>query len=388
MGESMARMVPHHRDVRIPDFALERYFAEWEFNVEHVLCASDVEGFPMSELIALADTETRALWKGLHLGYTESTGHPLLRREIAATYESIEPDDVLTFAGAEEAIFCLMNVAVGPGDHVIVTWPGYQSLYEVARATGADITLHGLHESDGWAVDLDRLKSEVRPTTKLIVVNTPHSPTGMMLDRTTYDGLIEIAEEGGIRLFMDEVYRGLEYDETDRLAAGADALPDGISLGVISKAYAMAGLRIGWIATHDRDLLARLAAFKDYTTICSSGPSEILAIIALRARERVLERSRGIIAANLELVDGFFEDYLDRFTWIRPSAGSVGFPRLTVPGVAIDDWAAELVKAEGVLILPGSVFGYAGNHFRLGLGRTDLPDALARLEKFASKTLR
>jgi aspartate/methionine/tyrosine aminotransferase len=388
MGESMARIVPHHRDVRIPDFALERYFAEWEFNVEHVLCASDVEGFPMSELIALADTETRALWKGLRLGYTESTGHPLLRREIAATYESIEPDDVLTFAGAEEAIFCLMNVAVGPGDHVIVTWPGYQSLYEVARATGADITLHGLHESDGWAVDLDRLKSEVRPTTKLIVVNTPHSPTGMMLDRTTYDGLIEIAEEGGIRLFMDEVYRGLEYDETDRLAAGADALPDGISLGVMSKAYAMAGLRIGWIATHDRDLLARLAAFKDYTTICSSGPSEILAIIALRARERVLERSRGIIAANLELVDGFFEDYLDRFTWIRPSAGSVGFPRLTVPGVAIDDWAAELVKAEGVLILPGSVFGYAGNHFRLGLGRTDLPDALARLEKFASKTLR
>jgi aspartate/methionine/tyrosine aminotransferase len=388
MGESMARIVPHHRDVRIPDFALERYFAEWEFNVEHVLCASDVEGFPMSELIALADTETRALWKGLRLGYTESTGHPLLRREIAATYESIEPDDVLTFAGAEEAIFCLMNVAVGPGDHVIVTWPGYQSLYEVARATGADITLHGLHESDGWAVDLDRLKSELRPTTKLIVVNTPHSPTGMMLDRTTYDGLIEIAEEGGIRLFMDEVYRGLEYDETDRLAAGADALPDGISLGVMSKAYAMAGLRIGWIATHDRDLLARLAAFKDYTTICSSGPSEILAIIALRARERVLERSRGIIAANLELVDGFFEDYLDRFTWIRPSAGSVGFPRLTVPGVAIDDWAAELVKAEGVLILPGSVFGYAGNHFRLGLGRTDLPDALARLEKFASKTLR
>ena len=388
MGESMACMVPHHRDVRIADFALERYFAEWEFAVEHVLCASDVEGFPMSELIALADTETRSLWKGLHLGYTESTGHPLLRREIAATYESIEPDDVLTFAGAEEAIFCLMNVAVGPGDHVIVTWPGYQSLYEVARATGADITLHGLHESDSWAVDLDRLKSELRPTTKLIVVNTPHNPTGMMLDRTTYDGIIEIAEEGGIRLLMDEVYRGLEYDETDRLAAGADALKDGISLGVMSKSYAMAGLRIGWIATHDRDLLAQLAAFKDYTTICSSAPSEILAIIGLRARDRVLERSRGIIAANLEIVDGFFEDYLDRFTWIRPIAGSVGFPRLTVPGVSIDDWAADLVKAEGVLILPGSVFGYAGNHFRLGFGRTDLPDALARVEKFAAKTLR
>ncbi|MFL5671666.1 MAG: aminotransferase class I/II-fold pyridoxal phosphate-dependent enzyme [Chloroflexota bacterium] len=374
--------------MRIADFALERYFAEWEFNVDHVLCASDVEGFPMSELIALADTETRALWKGLRLGYSESMGHPLLRREIAATYESIEPEDVLTFAGAEEAIFCLMNVAVEPGDHVIVTWPGYQSLYEVARAAGAEITLHGLHESDGWAVDLDRLRSEIRPTTKLIVVNSPHSPTGMMLDRTTYDGIIEIAQEGGIRLVMDEVYRGLEFDETDRLAAGADALPGGISIGVMSKAYAMAGLRIGWVATQDRDLLARLAAFKDYTTICSSAPSEILAIIALRARDRVLERSRGIIAANLELVDGFFEDYLDRFTWIRPSAGSVGFPRLTVPGVVIDDWANELARSESVLILPGSVFGYAGNHFRLGFGRTDLPEALARLEKFASRSLR
>ena len=378
----------HHRDVRIADFTLERYFAQWEFAAKHLLCASDIEGFQMSELLALADTETRGLWKGLRLGYTESTGHPLLRREIAATYETIEPDDVLTFAGAEEAIFCLMNVLVGPGDHVIVTWPGYQSLYEVARTTGAEISLHGLQESDGWAIDIDRLRSEVRPTTRLIVINTPHNPTGMMVDRTTYDGLIEICEGNGIRLFMDEVYRGLEYDETDRLAAGADALPMGISLGVMSKAYAMAGLRIGWLATHDRDLLARVAAFKDYTTICSSAPAEILAIIALRARDRVLERSRGILAANLELVDGFFEDYLDRFTWIRPSAGSVGFPRLTVPGVAIDDWAADLVKAEGVLLVPGSVFGYAGNHFRLGFGRTDLPEALARLEAFAAKTLR
>src|SRR4051794_17378874 len=388
MGESMARMVPHHRAVRIADFALERYFAQWEFATEHLLCASDIEAYSMSKLLTFADTETRALWKGLKLGYTESSGHPLLRREIAATYDSLEADDVLTFAGAEEAIFCLMNVLVGPGDHVIATWPGYQSLYEVARATGADITLHGLHESDGWAIDIERLRNEVRPTTRLIVVNSPHNPTGMILDRTTYDGLIDIARNGGIRLLMDEVYRGLEFDETDRLAAGADALPGGISLGVMSKAYALAGLRIGWIATHDRDLLARLAAFKDYTTICSSGPSEILAIIALRARDRVLERSRGIIAANLELVDGFFEDYLDRFTWIRPSAGSVGFPRLSVPGVSIDDWAAELARSESVLLLPGSVFGYAGNHFRLGFGRTDLPEALARLEKFASRTLR
>ena len=374
--------------MRIADFALERYFARWEFAADHLLCASDVEAYPMAEMLALADDETRALWDRLHLGYTESTGHPLLRREIAGLYETLEADDVLTFAGAEEAVFCLMNVLVGPGDHVIVTWPGYQSLHEVARAAGADVTLHELREADGWALDVERLRREVTPTTRLIVVNAPHNPTGMLPDRATFDALVTVAADAGARLFMDEVYRGLEFDETDRLPTGADTQADGVSLGVMSKAYALAGLRIGWLATRDRELLARVAAFKDYTTICSSAPSEILAIMALRARDRVLARSRAIIAANLELVDAFFDNWADRFAWVRPRAGSIGYPRLTVPGVRIDDWAAQLVETEGVLLLPASQFGQPGNHFRIGFGRTDLPEALGRLEAYARRTLR
>jgi aspartate/methionine/tyrosine aminotransferase len=389
IGAAMPGMVPHHWRVRIADFALERYFARWEFAVEHLLCASDVQAFPMAELLELADPETRALWEGLELGYTESAGHPLLRREIAALYDGIEPDEVLTFAGAEEAIFCLANVLLGPGDHAIVTWPGYQSLYEVGRAAGADVTLHELHEHDGWNLDLERLRAQVTAATRLIVVNLPHNPTGMLADRRTFDGLVAIAADAGAHLLVDEVYRGLEFDESARLPAGADALRGlGLSLGVMSKAYAMAGLRIGWLATHDRDLLRRLAAFKDYTTICSSAPSEILSIMGLRARAEVLGRSRGIVAANLDLLDAFFTHWADRFAWIRPRAGSIGFPRLTVPGVRIDDWVAELVRTEGVLLIPGSQFEYPGNHFRVGFGRTDLPEALSRLDAFAERTLR
>ncbi|HEY6012671.1 MAG TPA: aminotransferase class I/II-fold pyridoxal phosphate-dependent enzyme, partial [Candidatus Limnocylindrales bacterium] len=222
----------------------------------------------------------------------------------------------------------------------------------------------------------------------LIVVNLPHNPTGMLPDRATFDTLVSIAEEAGARLLVDEVYRGLEFDEADRLPAGADTSRTGVSLGVMSKAYALAGLRIGWLATHDRELLARIAGFKDYTTICSSAPSEILAIIALRARDRVLARSRDIVATNLDRLDGFFEDWADRFEWIRPRGGSIGFPRLTVPGVTIDDWAAGLVEAEGVLLLPASQFGHPGNYFRLGFGRTDMPEALAGLEAYAARTLR
>ncbi len=374
--------------MRIAEFALERYFARWEFAVDYLLCASDVQGYPMTGLLALADDETQGLWDGLTLGYTESTGHPLLRREIASLYDTLEAGDILVFAGAEEGIFCLINVLLGPGDHAVVTWPGYQSLYEIARAAGADVTLHELRENAGWALDLDLLRRQITPSTRLIVVNGPHNPTGMLPDRATFDGLVGLADETGAYLLLDEVYRFLEFDEDDRLPAGADATTRGVSLGVMSKSFAMPGLRIGWLASHDRDLLARCAAFKDYTTICSSAPSEILALIGLRARDTVLARSRAIVRANLDLLDGFFEDWPDRFSWVRPRAGSVGFPRLRVPGVTIDDWAAGLVEAEGVLLLPGSQFGYGGNHFRLGFGRTDLPVALERLETYAARTLR
>jgi aspartate/methionine/tyrosine aminotransferase len=367
--------------MRIPDFALERYFARWEFAVEHILCASDVEGYGMADLLALADDETRGLWENLRLGYTESTGHPLLRAEIAELYNRIEPDEVLVFAGAEEAIFCLSNVLLGPGDHAVVTWPGYQSLYEVGRAAGAEVTLHELREDQRWGLDVERLIGALRPETRLVVVNAPHNPTGMLPTHAQWARLSDALADRKIHLLADEVYRFLENDEADRLVTGADAFPRGISLGVMSKSFAMAGLRIGWLATKDRDLLARCAAFKDYTTICSAAPSEILALIGLRAREQVLGRSLRIVADNLSLLDDVFRRHPDRFAWIRPRGGSVAFPRL-LDATPIDEFAAKLVEAEGVLLLPGSQFGYPGNHFRIGFGREDLPDALAGLERF------
>ena len=373
--------------MRIADFELERFFARWEFAVRHLLCASDVEGWQMADLLALADDETRAMWANLRLGYTESTGHPLLRAEIAGLYEKLTADDVLVFAGAEEAIFCLANVMLGPGDHAIVTWPGYQSLWEVGRAAGADVALHELREADGWALDVDRLVAAIEPRTRLVVVNAPHNPTGMLPTHAEWQALTDACAAAGVHLLADEVYRYLEVDEADRLQTGADALPGlGISLGVMSKSFALAGLRIGWLATKDRALLARCAGFKDYTTICSSAPSEILALIALRARGRVLARSRGIVADNLGLLDGFFERWAGTFDWVRPRGGSIGFPRLRAD-TPIGEFAAELVETEGVLLLPGSTFGHPGNNFRIGFGRTDLPEALAGLERFTSARL-
>jgi aspartate/methionine/tyrosine aminotransferase len=374
--------------MQLADFELERYFARWEFSVRHLLCASDVEGYPMADLLALADDQTRELWANLRLGYTESSGHPLLRAGIAGLYDSLQPEDVLVFSGAEEAIFCLLNVELGPGDHAIVTWPGYQSLYEVGLAAGAEITKHELREADGWRLDVGRIRAALRPNTRLIVVNAPHNPTGMLPSRGEWQALTELCAEADVRLFSDEVYRFLEFDQADRLPAGADALATAVSLGVMSKSFAMAGLRIGWLASRDRDLLARCAAFKDYTTICPSAPAEILALIGLRAKSVVLERSRSIISANLAALDRFFAAQPDVLGWVRPRAGSVGYPSLAETGPFAgwdaDRFAAVLVEAEGVLLLPGSAFGQPGSHLRLGFGRADLPDALAGLERFVS----
>ncbi|MEO7117926.1 MAG: rod shape-determining protein RodA [Candidatus Limnocylindrales bacterium] len=381
--DTAPRPLRHHALMRIAEFALERYFARWEFSVRWLLCASDVEGYPMGQLLALAEPDARGLWADLRLGYTESTGHPLLRAEIASLYETASADDVLVFAGAEEAIFCLLNVLMEPGRHAIVVWPGYQSLHEVARAAGADVTLHELREADGWALDVERMKGAMRPETSLIVVNAPHNPTGALPTRAEWRALTDLAAESGAHLLSDEVYRFLEFDPDDRLTAGVDAFERGVSLGVMSKSFAMAGLRIGWLATHDRALLARCAAFKDYTTICSAAPSEILALIALRGRDRVLERSREIVARNVSLLDAFFTEHVDQMSWIRPRGGSIGFPKLLHEDS--ETFAAELVERRGVLLLPGSVFGYPGNHVRIGFGREDLPQALPVLASFLAE---
>ena len=374
--------------MRLRDFALERFFARWEFKAELLLCASDVEGWPMSRA-ARAGRRGRPLgrWHGLRLGYTESLGDPALRAAIAGLYEAVSPDDVLVFAGAEEAIFALHNVLLGPGDHAVVVRPAYQSLAEVARSTGADVARVELRESAGWRLDPDEVRAALRPNTRLILVNEPHNPTGSLSDRRTFDRLVELAAESGARLVVDEVYRFLEFDPEDRLPAGADALPTGVSIGVMSKSFALAGLRIGWVATRDRDLLGRLAAFKDYTTICNSAPAEVLALIALRARDRVLARNRGIVEANLPLLDAFFARWAGTFEWVRPRGGSIGFPRL-VRDLPIDRFAEDLVRETGVLILPGTVFADEGNHFRLGFGRTNMPAALDRLDSYSTRALR
>ncbi len=367
--------------MQIADFTLERYFARWEFAVKHVLCASDAEPISMAETLALADADARRRWDALGLGYTESLGLPALREEIARLYRGLDADDVITFAGAEEGVFLGMHALLQPGDHAVVVWPAYQSLHEVAKSVGAQVTFVPLNRRD-WSLDVDAVAASMRPNTRVIVINFPHSPTGAQIGGDELARLISIAELHGAHLFSDEVYRFVEHS-SPALPPAAECSERALSLGVMSKAFGMAGVRVGWIATRDRALRARLAALKDYTTICNAAPSEILSLIGLRARDRIVGRTREIVDANLALLDRFFDRNRERFAWVRPRAGTVCFPEYL--GGNVDELAASLVEREGVLILPASQFGYSGNHFRLGYGRRDMAEGLARLEAFAQR---
>jgi aspartate/methionine/tyrosine aminotransferase len=273
-----------------------------------------------------------------------------------------------------------MHAVLEAGDHIIVHWPCYQSLGEVARSIGCQVTLWEAREKNGWALDLDELRQHLRPSTKAVVINTPHNPTGYLMSKEDFQAVNRIAQDNGLLLFSDEVYRETEYRVEDRLPAACDLGEHAISLGVMSKSYGLAGLRIGWIATHNAQVYAKMAALKDYTTICNSAPSEFLAELALRHRKRLLERNLGLITRNLVVLDEFFERHPDQFVWQRPIAGPIAFPCLI--GEDIAPFCDRLVKTAGVLLLPGTMYDAAGNHFRIGFGRKNLPQAITRLEEF------
>ena len=368
--------------MNLPPFKLERYFAQHEFNTEFLLCSSDCESMSVADLLAL-DTGAAEKFQQTWLGYTESLGSPALRREIAKVYETIQPEEILVHTGAEEAIFLFMHAALNKGDHIIVHTPCYQSLRDVAKSIGCDVSPWRAREENGWALDLDELRHLMRTNTKAIVVNTPHNPTGYLMSRADYDAVNRFAQDRGLLLFSDEVYRESEYNPATRLPAGCDYGDHAVSLGVTSKTYGLAGLRIGWIATKNRKIYEKMASLKDYTTICNSAPSEFLAEVGMRNRQKLIERNLGIIHSNLEVIDEFIIHHSSFFNWCRPTAGSMGFPRLLKGNV--EDFCDDLVRKAGVLLLPGTMYEDSHNHFRLGLGRKNLPQAVERLETYLVK---
>jgi aspartate/methionine/tyrosine aminotransferase len=231
-----------------------------------------------------------------------------------------------------------------------------------------------------WALDLDEVAAAIRPNTRVVSVNFPNNPTGKVIAVEELTRLAELCDERGIHLFSDEVYRGLERDPSRTLPPAADLSERALSLNVTSKSLGLPGLRIGWLTCRDRKLRSRLERAKHYTTICNSAPSEILARIAIKARTRILDRNRAIIAANVPVFDAFFAEFPDLVDWRGPDGGCVAYPRYRGAD-GVEAFCTDLVEEAGVLLLPASIYrseltDTPADHFRIGVGRLDPEPAL------------
>lgn len=366
--------------MRIKDFAIERYFAKHEFTAKYLLSSSDCDGFPLQYVLDLASAAERRTWDDLKLGYTESKGAPFLRTAIAGQYENMTPDNVLVVSPGE-ANFSLMNVLLDKGDEVICMAPIYQSLYQVAESVGCNISFWEPEPDSGWYYDPSRLRKLITRRTKLIVVNFPHNPTGYLPSPGDWNTIIGIARENGLVLFSDEMYRSLVYDPADAIPAACDLYENAVSLWGMAKSFGLAGLRIGWLASRNKDILGKVEAFKDYLTICSSATSEVLAAIALNNSAQFIPPNIKKIKSNIECFGQFRDRNSDLLEFYPPKAGSTGFIRLKSDITALE-YADRLVQEADIMLLPSEVFHYGSHHARIGFGRAILPEALEKWEEF------
>ncbi len=269
--------------MNINEFKLERYFEQHEFTAKYLFCASDCETFKIEDI--LSEKELSEL-HSLRLGYSQAQGNPILRKEVAKLFRTVGPEEIVVSV-PEEGIFITMNALLDKGDSVIIQFPCYQALREVPKAIGCKV-INWAPQAIGnrWRWDISFLTEKVNKDTKMIVINSPHNPTGHLFTHGEYQEIIDIAKENGCMVFSDEMYRLLEYQERDRLPIGSEIYEKCVSLSGMSKVYGLGGLRIGWLSIREKTLLDKIIEFKDYTTISNAALSEYVATVAIRKRPR------------------------------------------------------------------------------------------------------
>lgn len=357
--------------MRIEPFVLERWMTKYETKVKYDIAESGILPMTTNGLLALVSEEERHATQerllNLPLGYSEACGTLELRQALADTYEGCSPDNILVTTGAIEANFLLFNVLLQAGDHVIAAYPAYQQLYSVPRAIGCDVSLWNVGSDTGFRYDLDELEKLITPKTRMIVVNTPHNPTGAMLSQEELRRVYELAESNGAMVLCDEAYRWLTIPGGAPLASPIFNMgTSGISVGTVSKPFGLPGLRIGWIAT-TKEIVSQCWGMRDYVSLSPGKLNDALALLALKHRDKIIERNNGIIVANLGSMRVWAARHSDIISWQAPRAGLLSLLRynLDIPSV---DLSNKLAEEYSVMLAPGSAFGYE-NHLRLGIGQ-------------------
>jgi aspartate/methionine/tyrosine aminotransferase len=362
--------------MKIEPFLLERWMTRHETYVKYDIAESGI--LPLSTNDPFEPESARAATLeallNLPLGYSEARGTVALRTALAATYASVSSEQILVTTGAIEANYLLFNVLLDAGDHVIAPYPAYQQLYSVPRAIGCDVSLWAVGPETNYRYDVDALARLVTPKTRVIVVNTPHNPTGAMLSPADAARVYAIAESVGAWVIGDEAYRWLDVPNGEPFAPPMVGKgPRGISVGTLSKPYGLPGLRIGWIAG-PAEIVERCWAMRDYISLSPGKLNDALACLALRHHNQIIARNREIIVTNLAAATAWIHERREMLSWTPPRGGLLALLKYNLPVDSLT-LADTLATEYSVMLAPGSAFGYE-HHLRLGIGQR--PDIFAQ----------
>ncbi|MFC2077988.1 aminotransferase class I/II-fold pyridoxal phosphate-dependent enzyme [Candidatus Bipolaricaulota bacterium] len=358
--------------MRFARMPLEEWFDTHQYTIQFDIGESAVRTLSLDEI----DIDLSRL----RLRYGHHTGGPELRERVAAQYSGLSRENIVVTNGAAEALFDIASALLAPRDHVIVEHPNYPSNYEVPRSLGCEVDLLPLRFGDDFRPDLDELERQMTPATKLISLTHPNNPTGSVISEGELLRLIELAERFDCHLILDETYRDLVYSEPP-LPAAASLSRNAISVSSMSKAFGVPGIRIGWMATQDAELLENVVAVREQVSICNSAFGEAVADAVLSRHHEYVSRARAAIATNLDLLTSWMRARSD-LEWVPPAAGVVCFPRLSSD--RIEDPEAlyrHLAKDRGTFVIPGRCFEQANHFFRIGFGGeiAELGEGLMRL---------
>ncbi len=346
--------------MKLPPFLLDQWL-EQKFSadppIDFDLASSTGPAWTLRELLSLGGDLEGLL--GTKLFYTPPAGSTELREELARM-EGVEPESILVMTGAAEGLLILFHLAAEPGANVVLPNPGFPANEAVAESLGLEIRRYTLRATDHFRIDLDEIRKLVDGATKLVLVNSPHNPTGAVLSDAEMESLHDFCAERGVPFVSDQVYHPIYHGPAMRSAA---PLPHATVLSDFSKALCLSGLRIGWMVEHDASRRARYLNARSYFTVSSTALGERLATLAVRHREVIYERTRRTTGANLPLLDRVFGEHPDLLGWVRPEGGMTAFPWL-MDGMATRDFCRLMAKS-GILLAPGDCFGMP-SHFRLG----------------------
>ena len=374
--------------MKIKPFAVEEWMNAWEVGAKYNIAETCVDSINMNELFELTGEDKTEFLNRLcarRLSYGDIEGLPEFRKGVCGLYKTLNIENIVPTHGASGANHHVFYSLISPGDRVVSIMPTYQQLYSIPESYGADVQILHLSKENNYLPDLEKLRRLVTPKTKMICINNPNNPTGALMSEQMLREIVEIARSADAWILCDEVYRHLSQED-GWCPSIVDLYEKGISVSSMSKVFSLAGLRLGWIATHDMSVVKSCLSHRDYNLVSCGVFDEMLAAAALKHSDKLLERSRKIVRENLQILDNWVSSE-PHVSYVKPKAGTTALVYYDLD-ISSYEFCEEMYKKTGAFVTPGDCFEVP-HSMRIGYayGKQDLIDGLKAISEYiAMKT--